>query len=60
MTNTDSESSGRQFKNIDDYISTLPKNVQDKLEELGDNQRIGFTRRLFFVVGNILHVSRFL
>jgi uncharacterized protein YdhG (YjbR/CyaY superfamily) len=30
----DSEGSRRQFKNIDDYIDTFPKNVQHKLTEL--------------------------
>ena len=32
--NMDSEGSRRQFKNIDDYIATFPKNVQRKLKEL--------------------------
>ena len=64
----DSEGSRRQFKNIDDYIATFPKNVQHTLRELRSvikesapeaEETISYGMPTFKLNGNLVHFAAY-
>ena len=64
----DSEGSTKQFKNIDDYIATFPKNVQHKLNELRSaikesapeaEEAISYGMPTFELNGNLVHFAAY-
>lgn len=64
----DSERSGSQFKNIDDYIATFPKNVQHTLRELRSaikeaapeaEETISYGMPTFKLNGNLVHFAAY-
>ncbi|MGZ4863124.1 MAG: iron chaperone [Halobacteriota archaeon] len=64
----DSEGSRRQFKNIDDYIATFPKDVQHKLNELRSviqesapeaEEAISYGMPAFKLNGNLVHFAAY-
>jgi uncharacterized protein YdhG (YjbR/CyaY superfamily) len=66
--NMDSEGSRRQFKNIDDYIATFPKNVQHTLRELMGaikesapeaEETISYGMPTFKLNGNLVHFAAY-
>ncbi|MGZ5502583.1 MAG: iron chaperone [Halobacteriota archaeon] len=66
--NMDSEGSRRQFKNIDDYIATFPKNVQHTLRELRSvikesapeaEETISYGMPTFKLNGNLVHFAAY-
>jgi uncharacterized protein YdhG (YjbR/CyaY superfamily) len=66
--NMDSDGSRRQFKNIDDYIATFPKNVQHTLRELRSaikesapeaEETISYGMPTFKLNGNLVHFAAY-
>ena len=64
----DSERARGQFKNIDDYIATFPKNVQHKLNELRSaikesapeaEEAISYGMPTFELNGNLVHFAAY-
>jgi uncharacterized protein YdhG (YjbR/CyaY superfamily) len=64
----DSERARGQFKNIDDYIATFPKNVQHKLNELRSaikesapeaEEAISYGMPTFKLNGNLVHFAAY-
>ena len=64
----DSEGSRRQFKNIDDYIATFPKNIQHTLRELRSvikesapeaEETISYGMPTFKLNGNLVHFAAY-
>jgi uncharacterized protein YdhG (YjbR/CyaY superfamily) len=62
----DSERSRSQFKNIDDYVATFPKNVQSKLIELRNaikeaapeaEETVSYGMPTFKLNGNLVHFA---